>query len=276
MKKESRLPQSATFLHDGINFHYQEAGRGMPFFFQHGLGADVSQPFALFQPPAGFRLLSFDCRAHGRTHPVGPEEKISLASFADDWLALMDHLEIEQAIIGGISMGAAVALNFTLRYPDRVLAMILQRPAWLDGPRRENAGVYSTMAQHIRQHGAQKGLEVFKISPLFQNILRHSPNAAKSLVAQFLHPRAEEAVALLERMPLDAPNHDRTEWRAIKTPTLVLANRQDPIHPFEYGEILAREIPGAEFKELTPKAVSVEQHNADTQRFIEDFLLRHF
>ena len=270
------LPISATFRHDSINIHYQGAGRGVPFFFQHGLGGDVSQPFGLFKPPAGFRLLCFDCRAHGQTRPVGPDDKIGIASFADDLLALMDHLGIAQAIVGGISMGAAVALNFTLRYPERVRALIMQRPAWLDGPRHENVEVYTFMAQLIRLHGAQKGLEVFKQSALYQKAARQSPNTAKTLTAQFLHPRAEEMVVLFERIPLDAPSHDRAGWHAIHVPTLVLANHQDPVHPFEFGATLAREIPGAEFKELTPKAVSVEQHNAETQRFIEDFLLRHF
>jgi pimeloyl-ACP methyl ester carboxylesterase len=265
-----------TVLNDGIHFHYQERGRGTPFFFQHGLGADVSQPFGLFQPPAGFRLLAFDCRAHGQTHPVGPDEKISFASFADDLLALMDHLKIERAVVGGISMGAGVALNFVLRHPDRARGLILHRPAWLDEPRETSTGIYPAMAQLLRRHGAQKGLELFQLSVLYKNVLAQSPNAAKALVAQFLRPRAAETAVLLERIPLDAPSRDRAEWRAINMPALVLAGRQDPVHPFEYGGILAREIPGAKFKELTPKAVSVEQHNADTQRFIEDFLLEHF
>jgi pimeloyl-ACP methyl ester carboxylesterase/sugar phosphate isomerase/epimerase len=275
-ERPARLPISAGFLHDGINFHFQESGQGVPFFLQHGLCGDVSQPFGLFQPPAGFRLLAFDCRGHGQTTPFGPNEKISLASFADDLLALMDHLGIARAVVGGISMGAAVALNFTVRHPDRVRGLILQRPAWLDGPRRENVEVYSTMAQLIRRHGALKGLEVFKLSPTFATVMQQSPSAARSLIGQFLRPRAEETVALLERIPLDSPNRDRAEWRAIKMPVLILANRNDPVHPFEYGETLAREIPGAEFKELTPKSINVEQHNCEVQRFIEDFLLQHF
>jgi pimeloyl-ACP methyl ester carboxylesterase len=275
-RRPARLPMAASFAHDGVNFNYQETGRGVPFFFQHGLSGDVTQPFGLFQPPAGFRLLAFDCRAHGQTRPVGPAEKISFASFADDLLALMDHLKIEWAIVGGISMGAGLALNFALRYPARVRALILQRPAWVDGPRRENVEVYSAMTELLRRYGAQKGLEIFKLSAIYQNVLKQSPNVAESLVGQFLHPRAQEMAGLLGRIAIDAPNHDRAEWRAIKVPTLVLANRQDPIHPFEYGETLAREIPGAEFKELTPKSVNVEQHNAEVQRFIQDFLLRHF
>ena len=76
----------------------------------------------------------------------------------------------------------------------------------------------------------------------------------------------------LEAIIKDTPNADRQQWKAIQVPTLVLANRQDPIHPFEYGEILAHSIPGAQFKEITSKSVSLERHEADVQKCIEEFL----
>ena len=59
-------------------------------------------------------------------------------------------------------------------------------------------------------------------------------------------------------------------------PTLVLGNRLDPIHPFEYAEDLARAIPGAELREITSKSISLEQHGADVQRHLDDFLRRRF
>jgi pimeloyl-ACP methyl ester carboxylesterase len=269
-------PVSDFFKHDGIDFHFQTVGFGVPFFFQHGLGADVTQPFGLFRPPGGIYLIGMDCRAHGRTRPVGPSENITLANFADDLLSLMDHLHIEKAVIGGVSMGAAVALNFACRHPQRLLGLVLQRPAWLDGPRKDNMAVFTTIAGLLRQHGAEKGLELFKQSSIYQSALQASPGTANSLASQFLHPRAEEAVARLERIPLDSPCPDRRPWRAISVPTLVLANNHDAIHPLEYGMTLAREIPGAEFKELTSKTVSAELHQEETQRFLEDFLLNHF
>jgi sugar phosphate isomerase/epimerase/pimeloyl-ACP methyl ester carboxylesterase len=269
-------PAGDVFRHDGIDFHYQTEGLGVPFFFEHGLGADVTQPFALFRPPGGVRLIGFDCRAHGRTTPVGPPEKISLAAFADDLLALMDHLRIAKAVVGGISMGAAVALNFALRHPTRLLGLVLHRPAWLDGPRRDNVAVFTAMAGLIRRHGAEKGLAVFKQSEIYRRALAESPTTAESLAAQFLYPRAEETVVRLENIPLDAPGSDRGQWRAIAVPVLVLATARDAIHPLEYGVTLAREIPGAQFKELTPKSISVDQHREETQRFVEDFLLSHF
>jgi sugar phosphate isomerase/epimerase/pimeloyl-ACP methyl ester carboxylesterase len=275
-ERPSPVPVPGMFSHDGIDFHYQVAGVGIPFFFQHGLGADTTQPFGLFRPPGGIRLIGFDCRAHGQTHPVGPSEKISLAAFADDLLALMDYLKVEKAVVGGISMGAAVALNFALRYPERTLGLVLHRPAWLDAPRRDNVVIFNTIAGLLRQHGAEKGLEVFKQSEIYQRALARSNASAASLASQFLHPRAQEAVVRLEKIPLDSPCADRRKWRTLAVPTLVLANDHDAIHPLEYGVTLSREIPGAEFKELTPKSISADLHREETQHFLEDFLLRHF
>jgi pimeloyl-ACP methyl ester carboxylesterase len=265
-----------SFSRDGLNFHYQEADDGVPFVFQHGLGGDVSQPFGLFRPPPGFRMLAFDCRGHGETRPLGDPEKIGIAAFADDLLAFLDHRDIDRAVIGGISMGAAVALNFTLRYPQRVGGLVLSRPAWLNGPMRENARVFGLIARLIREHGPRQGREHFQRSPEYLEIRRQSAASANALLGQFDHPRAEETVVKLERIPNDAPNHDPRDLEAIAVPTLVLANRQDPIHPFAYGEALARSIRGAEFAELTPKSVSLERHTADVQRSVGGFLTGHF
>jgi pimeloyl-ACP methyl ester carboxylesterase len=263
------------FERDGLTFHYRGEGQGVAFVFQHGLGGDVNQPFGLFAPPPGFRLLALDCRAHGQTRPLGDPERISLAAFADDVCALLDRLGLQHAIVGGISMGAAVALNLALRYPARVRGLVLSRPAWLDRPLPENSAVYPLIAQLIRRHGARRGLELFKQTEQYRAVAREAPDAARSLCGQFENPRAEETVVKLERIPRDAPSRDQREWASIAVPALVLASRQDPIHPFEYGQVIARALPQAEFRELTSKSVSPERHAQETQAFIEAFLKRH-
>lgn len=263
------------FTHDGVKFHYRSKGTGdLPFFFQHGLGGDVEQPFGLFQPPPDVRLLAFDYRGHGSTAPLGNPDRIGLSHFAEDLLAFMDHLEIRRAFIGGISMGAAVALNFALRFPARVQGLVLSRPAWLDRPNPWNVSMFDLIAGLIRRHGPERGLQVFRQSQEYREVLRQYPETAQSLARQFDNPRVEETVLCLGRIPRDTPCQDRHEWAKIKVPTLVLANKLDPIHPFEYGQVLARAIPGAEFREIASKSVSVEQHARDVQAFIEDFLRR--
>jgi pimeloyl-ACP methyl ester carboxylesterase len=264
------------FEREGVRFNYRDTGEGVPFFFQHGLGADVEQPFGLFKPPQGFRLIAFDCRFHGRTDAAENKTKISLGLFADDLLAAMNFLEIKRAIMGGISMGAAIALNFTLRFPQRALGLVLQRPAWLAEPNRRNADIFQFVAKLIREHDAQTAVAELQRSSLYADILAESPDCANSLVLQLSNPGAKNAIEPLERIPLDAPNRDRAEWRRIKVPTLVMASHRDPIHPFEFGKIIAGEIPNAEFHELTPKSSSVERYREDSQRFIAGFLQKHF
>jgi len=264
------------FKYDGLEFHYEDKGSGTPFIFQHGLGGDVSQPFGLFSPPPGFRLLSFDCRAHGQTHPLGDPVKIQLSCFADDLCAFMNQIGLTRAVVGGISMGAAITLNFTLRYPERVLGLVQSRAAWLDGPMEHNARVFGEIARLIRKEGPQRGFELFKKSKYYLETQRQSTDSANALEGQFTHPRAVETVVKLEQIPVDAPSFNRQEWKSIQVPTLVLANRMDPIHPFEYGEVLVQNIPSAEFRKLTPKSVNLKRHGEDVQRFIEEFLLKHF
>jgi len=262
------------FQHDGIQFHYRDEGAGVPFFFQHGLGADLTQPFSLCQPPPGIRLIGFDARAHGKTAPVGPEGKISFSTFADDLRALMDHLRIKQAIVGGISMGAALTLNFALRHPERVLGLAQSRPAWLDAPEPYNVKMFSLITRLVREHGRVRGKALFLESPEYKETLAKWPDVANSLAGQFDNPVVEETAFKFERIIRDAPCRDRREWANIKVPTLLLASRFDPIHPFEHGLEMQRLIPGAEFQEITAKGVSLEQHNADVRRALTGFLAR--
>lgn len=265
-----------AFRHDGIDFHYIDLGEGIPVVVQHGLGGDTSQPALLFQPPEGFRLISLDARGHGETRPLGPPEKIGIGASAEDLLALLEYLGIDRAIVGGISMGAAVALNFALRYPRQLVGLILSRPAWLDRPNPPHLAIFPMIAELIQAHGAVEGHKQFLQTPEYQRLRALNADSAQSLAGHFLHPRAEETAIKFDRIARDTPCHGRSGWDEIRVPTLVMANRLDPIHPFEYGEELARSIPGAVFREVTPKSVSFIGHGLDIRAAFEDYLLQYF
>jgi pimeloyl-ACP methyl ester carboxylesterase len=273
----------ASFQHDGIVFHYLDVGGGTPFLFQHGIGGDTGQPAGLFRPPEGIRLLCLDARAHGRTQPLGDPSDLTFDVFGEDLFALLDHLGVEQAVIGGISMGAGVALNLAVRYPARVAGLVLSRPAWLDGPMPpENVARYAAIARLLRAVSAasdrdqalRQAIAEFKASNDYRNLLASSPDTAQSLRGQLTNERAVAAVARLERLPADRPLAELRAAAAIRVPTLVLAHRQDPIHRFAFGESLASAIPGARFIELTPKSISRERHSAEVQSCLNEFLSR--
>jgi pimeloyl-ACP methyl ester carboxylesterase len=263
------------FDHDGLRFHYRDEGQGLPFVFQHGLGGDLSQPFSLYRPLPGIRLLGFDARGHGQTHPLGDETKLSLAELAADLIAFLDHRGIHQAVVGGISLGSAVAVNVSLRFPHRVLGLVLSRPAWVERPIPGNVHLYSMIARLIREVGVTEGLEQFRKSLEYLAMNRESPDCARSLIGQFQEPRAAECVARLERLAGDSPC-GASDYRRLQVPTLILGNERDPIHPLACAETLARLIPGAELRGITPKSVSLDNHAADVQKAVDDFLIRHF
>jgi pimeloyl-ACP methyl ester carboxylesterase len=273
----------ASFKHDGIDFHYRDIGQGVPFVFQHGIGGDARQPAGLFVPPRGVRLLCLDARAHGQTQPLGDPSALTFDVFGDDLVAWLDHLGLARAIIGGISMGAGVALNVAVRYPERVAGLVLSRPAWLDGPMpQENVARYAAIARHLRRVGAagepesawRCAIGEFEASDDYRNLLASSPDTAQSLLSQLTNERAVAAVERLERLPADRPVANLRAVEANRFPALVLAHQHDPIHRFAFGEALAGTIPGARLVELTAKSISRERHAAEVQNGLEAFLSR--
>jgi pimeloyl-ACP methyl ester carboxylesterase len=266
----------SVFARDGLQFNYRDEGDGLPFVFQHGLGGDINQPFGLYRSAPGVRLIAFDVRGHGETRPLGDIQKLTIATLADDLVSLLDHLGVKQAIIGGISLGAAVAVNVGLRYPERVRGVVLVRPAWIDRPLPTNVALYSTIARLIRELGPAEGLLQFRSSPEFLAMERESPDCAKSVVGQFDQPRAAECVARLERLAADSPCLDRSAYGNLNLPALVVGNRQDPIHPWPLAEELSKTIAGSRLCEVTPKSVNLDRHSADVQRAIDEFVNHHF
>ena len=271
--------RATGFRHQGIDFWYAEKGAGdagdqqrLAFVFQHGLGGDRRQPMELYEHREGVHLVTMDCRGHGKTQPLGEPDLLRFDTFADDVVALLDHLDIGEFVAGGISMGAGVALNLALRYPQRVKGLLLVRPAWLAQPYPPNLDCMVAVGQWIRDYGVVQGRDGFLASPLYLRLQQEAPYTANSLLAQFDEPRAADAWPRLLRLPADAPNCSPADWRALGVPTLVLANHSDLTHPYEYAERLAGAIPGANLVEVPSKAVNQPAHIAAARTHIDRFL----
>jgi pimeloyl-ACP methyl ester carboxylesterase len=243
---------------DGIRFSYLDRGAGAPFVFQHGLGGDATQPDGLYDP-AG-RLVCLECRGHGGTQPLGAPAALSFATFAADVLALMDHLGLERATVGGVSMGAGVAARLAAEHPDRVAALVLVRPAWLDAGHPENLRIMETVGDLLERHGAQQGLAELENDAGYRAVAARSPAAAESLRGQFARPYARERAPVLQRMPADFPLSGGSRWSDVCAPALVLATQGDPIHPFAIAAAIAARLPGAELREVPSKDADPVAH----------------
>ncbi|HEY5812638.1 MAG TPA: alpha/beta hydrolase [Terrimicrobiaceae bacterium] len=257
---------------NGELFHYGSAGEGRPFVFQHGMGADVTQPLSSGADFAGWCTIAMDCRGHGKTEAnLGPA-KISFAQFAEDLAMLLDSLGIQRAVIGGISMGAGVALAFALAHPKRVRGLVLVRPAWLDRPFPPNLRWFPLAARLLQDYPADEAARRFAQLPEFFELQAASKPAADSLLGQFRRPHARQRAAILADMPASVPVTSLTECQHLQIPVSVVVNAHDPVHPESLGEQLADAIPGAALSRITSKAESESLHQSDLTRTLNAFL----
>lgn len=234
---------------DGIRLTFEIEGQGRPVLWQHGLGATLAQPAAVF--PDGFQRITLACRGH-EDSDLGPPEDLSIASFAKDALALLDHLGLQRLAIGGISLGAAIGLRLAAYHPDRVSQLILARPAFLDRPALEGQAGYIEAGRFLEQYGAA-GLNAFRESPIFTSVAAASPDNAASLASYFSRPRPDTTVALLARLPKDWPGVPLAMIEGLAQPTLVIGNGEDIVHPLAFAKTLAALIPRARLQVIPSK-----------------------
>jgi len=119
-----------TLQFDDIHQHYEIHGSGEPFVLHHGLTSS-SQAWHPHLPwlTEKYQIILMDARGHGLTTAPAGDDRYSWEIMCDDVNRLMEHLGIERAIIGGLSMGGGVSLAFGLKYPQKVKALILSDAA---------------------------------------------------------------------------------------------------------------------------------------------------
>jgi pimeloyl-ACP methyl ester carboxylesterase len=257
---------------DHLDFYFEEHGAGIPFIFSHGLAGNADQAMELVGHVSGFRVIFYDNRGHGKTRDAGDLAHLNFQTMADDMLALLDHLAIKKAVVGGVSMGAAIGLAFCLAHPQRTLAAVLTRPAWLNRPDPPNLAMFPAIAAMIQDAGIEQARRLFEQSRMYAAWKEEYPPAATMIEGFFSGRTPEAIVATYQAIPRSVPYHSPVELQSISVPMLVLANRRDPLHPFEYAEILANAIPNAQLKEFPSKADGLAQHTAAFRNCLDEFL----
>src|SRR5438132_2931540 len=128
-RKEERMP---TARMNGFDMYYEVAGQGVPLLFVHG-GLGGGRGSALFRQhhmaalAQHVHVIAFDRRAAGLSET--PPTEYSFDIFVADMVALLDHLGHERAVLMGTSAGGPQVLQCALRYPERVIALVLSSTA---------------------------------------------------------------------------------------------------------------------------------------------------
>ena len=248
---------------------FVDRGAGPAVVFQHGLGGDEAQVAEVFPDADGlWRRLTLDCRGQGGSAP-DPQNRYAIRTFAEDVLTLAEERQVERFVVGGISMGAAIALHLAVHHPSRVTALILARPAWLFEAAPPNMAPYAEVARLI---GRPDGLATFEASETAARLAREAPNNLGSLRGFFTRPDPAATAALLGAIAVDGPGVTHAQVAMLALPTLVIGHGRDLVHPLAYAETLAATIPAARLVEITPKATDPGRHTDEFRTALRQFL----
>ena len=262
----------ATFKRQGLSLRvYDTGGSGLPFVFQHGLCGDSSQTREVFPAHGNVRLITVECRGHGQSD-AGDADGISIASFADDILAYIQEQDLQRYVVGGISMGAAIALRLAHVHPQGVAGLVQARPAWLAAPAPANMRPNAVVGTLMAEFGGTRGMALFRESVTAQRLTETAPDNLASLYGFFSRQPETVTAELLRRIAADGPGVSESGISGLAVPTLVIGHKRDAVHPLALAQRLAALMPNAELREITPKADSKPRYIADFAGVLRNFL----
>ncbi len=202
----------------------------------------MQQPLARALASEGLHVVTLDLLGHGRSDRPADPLVYSMTAFADQVVALLDHLGADQAVIGGTSLGANVSLEVATTAPARVKGLITEMPV-LDNALE--AGIIAFVPLMFAARFAPFTVNGLRL--LTRPIPRGLVPFWTGIALDTLDQRADSVAALLHGVIFGRVAPSSRQRRQITAPALVIGHTRDPIHPFADSRMLARELANAEF-----------------------------
>jgi pimeloyl-ACP methyl ester carboxylesterase len=230
-----------------LSLYYERSGSGQRLLFLNGSGATLESSALLLQVfTARFDVAAHDQRGLGRTSiPPGP---FTMAQYAADALALLDHLDWETCRVVGVSFGGMVAQELACTRPDRVerLALACTSPGGAGG----SSYPLHELAQLDPAARAALGATLLdtRFTPEWLASHPSDERLAAGMAAHFGDRTAEQERGAAAQLQARR-HHDVTDrLGAISCPTLVACGRYDGIAPPANSEAIAARVPHAELR----------------------------
>ena len=253
---------------DGIELTVETTGKGSPLVFAHGLTSKRHRTLEELAPlERDYTIIAFDQRGHGDSTPVTDPALYDPHRMASDMATVLDYLGIRRAIIGGESMGAATALLFCLRWPERVEKLLLTGPAFGDAlnPGHEDL---KNMGRLIEEGGIEGCLAAS--IPEWVRIGYNEAAIAAWCEVQRTHDPASLALAC--KIVADwVILPDLGAAAALDVPAQIIGWEGDPVHPLALARRLAGILPQARLCAL-PGLAPVFNESALVGRIYSEFL----
>ncbi|MFI4985526.1 MAG: alpha/beta fold hydrolase [Gemmatimonadales bacterium] len=221
-------------------------GGTRPLILVHGLllSQQMHWPLAEDLAARGNHVITVDLLGHGVSDRPRDMGRYSMHFFGEQVVALMDHLQVERAVVMGTSLGANTALEIALEQPERLRAMVIEMPV-LDNALLWSALTFTPLLVALTFGEPAMRLLARGARAVPRRLLPHFGNVMLDLVRQEPGPGG----AVLQGLFFGRVAPHRSQRRTFETPALVLGHRRDPVHPFSDAGALAEELPNGRLLE---------------------------
>ena len=214
----------------------------------------------------GNRAICVDLLGHGRSDRPEDLRLYSMPLFARQVAALLDHLELKSAVVGGTSLGANVALELATREPERARGLFLEMPV-LDNALVAMASTFTPVMLSL-----QLGRPLFEVVSRVTSVIPRT-HYLVDIGLDWIRQRPGPSLAVLEGLLLGETAPHREQRRQIEQPALIVGHPRDPLHPFSDSGMLAEELPNArlvEAESLLEWRISPRHLDAELADFVEE------
>jgi pimeloyl-ACP methyl ester carboxylesterase len=264
------VAQIHEFRHEGYRLVYEEYGAGpRPLVLLPGLllSRKMHAPLAEALAERGNHVYVLDLLGHGESDRPRDMARYSMPLFGDQVIGLLDHLELEQTVIGGTSLGANVSLDVMTRAPERLRGAIVEMPV-LDNALLACALAFTPLLVYLT-FGAPVARVVARGSRLVPRGLNWLADVGLDWIGQDPGPSA----SVIQGLFFGRVAPPRSERALIETRSLVIGHPRDPIHPFSDADELARELRNARLVDansILELRLAPERLTNEIARFIDE------
>jgi 3-oxoadipate enol-lactonase len=218
---------------------YLEAGFGRPIIFHHAfpVSAEMWRP-QLDRVPRGWRFIAPDLRGFGGSALDGGID-VGMDDYALDTLALMNALDLDRAVVGGLSLGGYITFALFRLAPERFDGMVLADTR-STGDSEDGLKARRTLLETARSRGVTAVADEMLGRLLGETTRRERPevvSGVRRLIEANGRPGVEAAIYALMRRPDSTPDLPR-----IDCPALVIVGQEDAVTPVSDAEALHRTI----------------------------------
>jgi pimeloyl-ACP methyl ester carboxylesterase len=259
-----------SFEYDGHRLVYDEFGSGdkvvvlLPGLL---LSRKMQSPLAEEIAARGHRVLSLDLLGHGESDRPPEMWNYGMSAFGQQTIALLDHAGVDQAVIGGTSLGANVTLEATDAAPERVRGMLVEMPVL------DNALLGCALAFTPLLVGLTFGAPVARAIGAAARLVPRGNWLLGDMVLDWVSQDPKPSASVLQGLFYGRVAPSRELRAQMKQPTLVIGHYRDPIHPFSDSDMLVRELPNARLLQassILELRLTPERLTSEIVRFVED------